>query len=120
MATREPLPKDKISPEAGAAIAAFYPDAVAEVSKAVQEHRVVVVGMASNPFVRKVRAALTKANVSFHYIEYGGYTSQWQKRLAIKLWSGWPTFPQVFVNGVLIGGYQDTEKRLAAGSLLSK
>ena len=100
MATREPLPKDKISPEAGAAIAAFYPDAVAEVSKAVQEHRVVVVGMASNPFVRKVRAALTKANVSFHYIEYGGYTSQWQKRLAIKLWSGWPTFPQAACSGV--------------------
>ena len=119
MATRETLPKDKISPEAGAAIATFYPDAVAEVSKAVQEH-MVVVGMASNPFVRKVRAALTKANVSFHYIEYGGYTSQWKKRLAIKLWSGWPTFPQVFVNGVLIGGYQDTENRLAAGNLLTK
>ena len=120
MTIRETLPKDKISPEAGAAIAAFYPDVVAEVSKAIRDHKIVVVGMASNPFVRKVRAALTNANVSFHYIEYGGYTSQWKKRLAIKLWSGWPTFPQVFVNGVLIGGYQDTVNRLAAGNLLSK
>ena len=120
MTSRETLPKDRISPEAVAAIAAFYPEVIAEVSKAIQDHKVVVVGMASNPFVRKVRAELTKADVSFHFIEYGGYTSQWKKRLAIKMWSGWPTFPQVFVNGVLIGGYQDTVNRLAAGSLLAK
>jgi monothiol glutaredoxin len=33
----------------------------------------------------------------------------WKKRLAIKLWTGWPTFPQIFHKGVLIGGAKDLE-----------
>ena len=43
---------------------------------------------------------------------YGGYFSAWKERLAIKLWSGWPTFPQVFVRQTLIGGASDTYKAL--------
>ena len=38
---------------------------------------------------------------------------------AIKLWSGWPTFPQVFVDGTLIGGEDLTKAALADGSLKS-
>jgi monothiol glutaredoxin len=34
------------------------------------------------------------------------------------MWSGWPTYPQVFVKGTLIGGYDDTEKMLADGTLM--
>jgi glutaredoxin-related protein len=41
----------------------------------------------------------------------------WKQRLAIKMWSGWPTFPQVFVRGVLVGGFEDTRKALEDGSL---
>jgi hypothetical protein len=37
--------------------------------------------------------------VAHTYLEYGSYFSKWKERLAIKLWSGWPTFPQVFVDG---------------------
>ena len=43
--------------------------------------------------------------------------SEWKKRLAIKLWSGWPTFPQVFVRGTLIGGEELTKAALADGTL---
>jgi monothiol glutaredoxin len=43
-----------------------------------------------------------------------------KERLAIKLWSGWPTFPQVYVHGVLIGGTDLTERALADGTLKSK
>jgi glutaredoxin-related protein len=35
------------------------------------------------------------------------------------MWTGWPTFPMVFVRGMLIGGAQDVEKLIAAGELAS-
>ncbi|MDB4971522.1 MAG: hypothetical protein JWN44_7211, partial [Myxococcales bacterium] len=40
-----------------------------------------------------------------------------KRRLAIKLWSGWPTFPQVFVRGTLLGGEDATVAALTDGSL---
>ncbi len=75
--------------------------------------------MAQNPHVRKVRQALDAAGVTYKYLEYGSYFSKWRQRLAIKLWSGWPTFPQVFVRGTLIGGQDLTTQALADGSLKS-
>jgi glutaredoxin-related protein len=33
------------------------------------------------------------------------------------MWSGWPTFPQVYIRGTLIGGADDTRKALDDGSL---
>jgi glutaredoxin-related protein len=78
---------------------------------------VVVVGMAQNPHVRNVRKALGAAGVEYRYLEYGSYLSRWRERLAIKLWSGWPTFPQVFVRGVLLGGEDLTVAAIADGTL---
>ena len=93
---------------------------VTEVSAAVERDALVVVGMARNPFVKKARKALTAAGIEFTYLEYGSYTKQWKPRLAIKLWSGWPTFPQVYVRGSLIGGNQELQAALADGSLASR
>src|SRR5690606_1878264 len=70
-------------------IASFHADIVAQVAAAVSSQPVVVVGMTVNPFVKRARKALTAAGIEFTYLEYGGYTSQWKQRLAIKLWSGW-------------------------------
>jgi glutaredoxin-related protein len=97
----------------------FHTGIVREVQDAVGREPVVVVGMAQNPHVRKVRRALDAAGVTHKYLEYGSYLAGWKERLAIKLWSGWPTFPQVFVRGVLIGGEDLTKKALADGSLQS-
>lgn len=105
------------SPKAAAKAAAFHADIVNEVAATVARDPVVVVGMAQNPFVKKARKALDDAGVRFTYLENGSYLSKWRERLAIKLWSGWPTFPQVFVKGTLIGGYDDTVAALADGSL---
>jgi glutaredoxin-related protein len=33
------------------------------------------------------------------------------------MWAGWPTFPMVFVKGVLVGGATDLEKLVASGEL---
>lgn len=117
MTKRPLLSTEQILPTALNQIAQFHKGTVREVSEAVARHDVVVVGMAQNPHVKNVRKALTDAGVAFTYLEYGSYFSQWQRRLAIKLWNGWPTFPQVFVHGALIGGEDLTKSALANGSL---
>jgi glutaredoxin-related protein len=95
----------------------FHADVVRDVSEKVRSQHVVVVGMAQNPHVRNVRQALDGAGIAYTYLEYGSYFSRWKERLAIKLWSGWPTFPQVFVDGTLVGGEDLTKAALADGTL---
>ena len=120
MSTRQLLDPARLSPDATAKIADFHADVVREVSDAVTRDDVVVVGMSQNPHVRNVKNALKEAGVAFTYLEYGSYFSEWKKRLAIKMWSGWPTFPQVFVKGVLLGGEDLTKAAIASGKLPSK
>jgi monothiol glutaredoxin len=114
---RRLLERARIAPAAAQQMVEFHADVVQEVERKVAEVPVVVVGMAQNPHVKNVRKALREAGVEFEYLEYGSYFSEWKKRLAIKLWSGWPTFPQVFVRGVLLGGADLTRAALADGSL---
>lgn len=97
--------------------ARFHSDVVKQVSDAVQRDQVVVVGMKTNPFVKRARKALEGAGIAFTYLEFGGYTSQWKQRLAIKMWSGWPTFPQVYVQGRFIGGATDVENLIKENKL---
>ena len=115
--TRPLLAENAYAPKAVEKIAGFHADVVDAVKAAIAAHDVVVVGMAQNPHVKNVRKALDAAGVKFHYLEYGSYLGEWKKRLAIKMWSGWPTFPQVFVKGTLIGGEDLTVAALADGSL---
>jgi len=95
----------------------YFPSTVDEVVTAVESKAVVVVGMAQNPHVKKARKALDAAGLEFAYLEYGNYLNNWRRRLAIKMWSGYPTFPQVFVNGVLIGGNAELQEMLTSGEL---
>ncbi len=107
---RSVLSFDKVDSKVHSKIENFHKDVVAEVQAAVQTHKIVVVGMAQNPVVKSARKLLKEKNLDFHYLEYGSYMSFWKQRLAIKLWSGWPTFPQVFIDGKLIGGFSDLKK----------
>jgi monothiol glutaredoxin len=111
------LDPSHVAPEALRQISTFHADVVAGVQRALKESAVVVVGMAQNPHVKNVRKALTEGGIEFKYIEHGSYFSKWSERLAIKLWSGWPTFPQVFVNGTLLGGEDLTVAAIRDGSL---
>jgi len=111
------LPQNQISKQAQKSIESFYPDIIRQVSESVQEHPIVVVGMAQNPFVKKARKALDAAGITYKYLEYGSYFAEWKARLAIKLWSGWPTFPQVFVKGQLVGGFSELREMLSKGTL---
>ena len=97
--------------------ASYHSSVVEEVKRAVAAHDVVVVGMAWNTHVAKIRKELDAAGVKHHYLELGNYLGRWRERLAVKLWTGWPTFPQVFVKGKLVGGEDLTKAALADGSL---
>ena len=92
-------------------------DTLSEVKNAIASNAMLVVGMAQNPYCKKVRKQLDQANLSYRYLEYGSYCKEWQRRLTLKMWSGWSTFPMVFVNGQLLGGNQEVETLLASGEL---
>jgi len=107
---RKILNSDKIESQALKAIQNYHAEVVTEAENAIAANEWVIIGMKQNPVVKSARNHLKGLNISFHYIEHGSYFSMWKPRLAIKLWSGWPTFPQVFHKGVLIGGYSDLKK----------
>lgn len=90
---------------------------VQEVIKASRENDVLVVGMAMNPFPKKARKALDAAGQPHCYLEYGSYLNDWRKRNALKLWSGWPSFPMVFVKGTLVGGADNLQTLIDSGEL---
>jgi monothiol glutaredoxin len=96
-------------------IAGYRGSTVDEVEALVREHDVVVVGMTMNPFPARTRKLLDASAIPYKYIGYGSYLAEWRKRLALKMWTGWPTFPMIFVRGTLIGGFEDLERLLASG-----
>lgn len=90
---------------------------VAEVQEQVARHDVVIVGMAINPAPRKARKMLDEAGIAYTYLEYGSYFRDWRRRTALKMWTGWQTFPMVFVKGTLVGGASDLARLIRSGEL---
>ncbi len=88
-----------------------------EVQAAIAGNAVVVVGMKQNPMPTKARKALDAQSIPYKYLEYGSYLNTWRRRNALKMWTGWPTFPMIFVKGVLIGGATDLDRLIASGEL---
>ena len=111
------LDEDHIHPAIRAKIAGHQQAIVQEVMAAVRDNAVVVVGMAQNPFPGKARQALEQAGQPFMYLEYGSYFGRWRERNALKVWTGWPTFPMVFVKGTLVGGFKDLQALIDSGEL---
>jgi monothiol glutaredoxin len=114
---RNILGEDRIHPSVRRKIAAYKAEVVKEVEAAVAANDIVVVGMRQNPHPRKARKLLAAAGLAYTYLEYGSYLGEWRTRLALKMWTGWPTFPMVFVKGVLIGGASDLERLIESGEL---
>jgi glutaredoxin-related protein len=111
------LDEAQIHAGARAKVAAYGADIVREVQDAVAANAIVVVGMRQNPHPRRARKLLDDAGLAYQYLEYGSYFGGWRRRLALKMWTGWPTLPMVFVKGVLIGGASDLKRLLESGEL---
>ncbi len=92
-------------------------DIVTEVQEAVANNKVVVVGMAQNPQPKKAIKILKKLGIEHKYLEYGNYFNTWYRRNALKMWTGWPTFPMIFINGILIGGAEDMQRLIDENEL---
>ena len=117
---RTVLSEAQIHPAVRDKIANWRTDIVKEVQAAVAANDIVVVGMRMNPFPRKARKLLAAAGLAYKYLGYGSYFGQYRRRLALKLWTGWPTFPMVFVKGVLVGGADDLARLIEKGELGGK
>ena len=111
------LNESQLHPAIRPLIAAHHRAVVDEVQAALAAHRVVVVGMGQNPMVTRAHKHLDAAGIAHHDLSYGNYFSDWRKRNALKMWTGWPTFPMVFAEGVLLGGADDIKKLIDAGTL---
>ena len=92
-------------------------DIVHNVQAAATSNPVLVVGMGGNPHVRRARKALDAAGIAYQNLEFGSYFGGWRRRNALKMWTGWPTFPMVFVKGILIGGADELERLVSGGEL---
>jgi glutaredoxin-related protein len=114
---RHVLEEQRIHPAIRDRIAQLHRDIVEEVEHAIGEHDVVIVGMRLNPHPKRAGAALKKAGIAYKYLEYGSYSGPWRRRNALKMWTGWPTFPMVFVKGMLVGGANETIALLESGEL---
>lgn len=95
----------------------FHADLVDEVAKAVANNQVVVVGVSGLQPGKRARRLLDEQKVPYRYLEYGSYFSGWRRRLALKIWVGWPTFPHVFIKGTFIGGASDLKRLIESGEL---
>ena len=111
------LDEQRVHPAIRDQVANLHADVVHNVQAASMSHPVLVVGMAGNPFCRRARKLLDAAGQDHRYLEYGSYLSLWRTRNALKMWTGWPTFPMVFVKGSLIGGADDLGRLIASGEL---
>jgi glutaredoxin-related protein len=114
---RQTLDEARLHPAIRDKVANLHADIVHNVQAAALSNPVLVAGMAGNPYCRRARRLLNEAQIPFHYLGYGSYLSEWRPRNALKMWTGWPTFPLVFVKGNLIGGAQDLEKLIQSGEL---
>ncbi|HLL05762.1 MAG TPA: glutaredoxin [Myxococcaceae bacterium] len=111
------LAQDKVAPAVQESVGNYHRDVVEKVASTVASQKVVVVGMAQNPYVKRARKLLEEQGIPFTYLEYGSYVSKWKERLALKLWAGFPTFPMVFIDGTLIGGFTDLRALKDQGKL---
>jgi glutaredoxin-related protein len=115
--SRSLLDVARIHPAIRDRIANDHADIVREVEAAIAGNDIVVVGMKQNPFPRKARKTLDARGLAYKYLEYGSYMGQWRRRAALKMWTGWPTFPMIFVKGVLIGGASELDRLQDSGEL---
>ena len=110
-------PRPPVLPAIAAVQESFHADLVEEVARAVAEAKVVVVGVSGLRPGTRARRLLDEQQVPHRYLEYGSYFSGWRRRLALKIWVGWPTFPLVFVKGTFVGGASDLAKLIESGEL---
>ena len=109
--------EERVHPVAAEKVGRYQADVVTRVRGLIEQHDVVVVGMTMNPYPARARKLLNAQGVKYEYLGIGSYFSQWRVRLALKMWTGWPTFPMIFVKGAFVGGYTELSALVDSGEL---
>lgn len=115
--SRVTLDFSRVHPAINDKLAGYQSELLARVEALVQANDVVIVGMAMNPFPGRARRLLDERGIRYEYLGLGSYLSQWRLRLALKMWTGWATFPMIFVKRTLIGGFTDLKRLVDSGEL---
>lgn len=94
-------------------------DVMEQIKQAVENNRIVIFmkGTPDMPqcgFSMRTAEALKACNVEFAYVDV---LAQPEIRSNLPQYSHWPTFPQVFINGELIGGCDITLELFQKGEL---
>ncbi len=110
-------PRPPALPAIAATQNSFHADLVEEVARAIATDRVVVVGVSGLRPGKRACQLLDARKIAYRYLEYGSYFSGWRRRLALKIWVGWPTFPLVFIKGTFVGGASDLQTIADSGEL---
>jgi monothiol glutaredoxin len=111
------LEEARIHPAIRERISGYHREMINEVEAAIAANDIVIVGMAMNPFPRKARQALDAVGIPYKYLEYGSYLGEWRRRNALKMWTGWPTMPMIFVKGTLVGGASELARLIDSEEL---
>ena len=114
---RKIFSQKNLHPNISKQVLEYHKEVINEVEEAIEENQIVIVGMRWNDAVCQAKRNFRKAGKKFKYLEYASYTNGWRKRLALKMWSGWPTFPMIFIDQKLIGGNSDLRKLLKSDKL---
>jgi glutaredoxin-related protein len=115
--SRVTIEPSRVHPAISDKLANYQSELVTQVETLVQANDIVIVGMAMNPFPGRARRLLDAQGIRYEYLGIGSYLSQWRPRLALKMWTGWPTFPMIFVKRTLIGGFLDLKRLVESGEL---
>ncbi|AFZ79064.1 glutaredoxin domain containing protein [Theileria equi strain WA] len=90
-----------------------------KIKRLISDNPVIVFikGTKDDPFCRFSRAVVNMLNKSG--IKFEGYNifEDPELREELKVYSNWPTYPQLYVNGTLIGGHDIIEELYESGSL---
>jgi glutaredoxin-related protein len=108
---------NRVHPAIASQLAGYQAELIARVERLVEQHDVVIVGMSMNPFPGRARRLLDEQGIRYEYLGLGSYLSQWRLRLGLKMWTGWPTFPMIFVKRTFVGGFRDLKQLVDSGEL---
>jgi monothiol glutaredoxin len=114
---RSTLDPSRVHPAITSRLGSYQSELLARVEALVDANDVVILGMSMNPFPGRARRLLDERGVRYAYLGIGSYFSEWRVRLALKMWTGWPTFPMIFVKRTLIGGFSDLKQLADSGEL---
>jgi monothiol glutaredoxin len=94
-------------------------DVMAEIKSEVEENKVLIYMKGSKSFPQcgfsmRTSGALQELGVEFKDVNVLDDPEKWQ---AVKVFSNWPTIPQVYVNGEFIGGCDIVSEMHAKGEL---